>query len=151
MSEKSAPGMEFANYWSRFIPPPSQKSDVIGKMIAGFLGGLDTGGAEGAMGAEESAGVAPTQMDYMPSTKFPEVFNQQYSSPYAPAYTPQPVAPPSGPSSLPGFVTPPQYSAPSQMGVPALPGLKLPSVGATTQPQNQFHDLTNSIWSKNNG
>ena len=131
--------MEFANYWSRFIPQPSQKSDVIGKMVAGFLGGLDTGGSEG---------IAPPQVDYMPSTQFPEVFNQQYSSPYAPAYTPQPVAPPSSPTSLQGFVTPPQYSAPTQAGVPALPSLKLPTLGATTQPQNQFHDLTNSIWSK---
>jgi hypothetical protein len=148
MAEKSAPGMEFANYWSRFIPQPSQKSDVIGKMVAGFLGGLETGGAEGAMGAKGLEAVAPPQVDYMPSTQFPEVFNQQYSSPYAPAYTPQPVAPPFGPTSLQGFVAPPQYSAPTQAGVPALPGLKLPTLGATTQPQNQFHDLTNSIWSK---
>lgn len=144
MAEKSTPGMEFANYWTRFVPSTpagDPEKDILGKMLAGLLGGLDTGD-------EESKGVAPPQTDYMPSTNFPEVFNQQYSSPYAPSYSPQPVVPPSGPSSLPGFVTPPQYSAPSQANAPVLPGFKLPALGATTQPQNQFHDLTNSIWSK---
>lgn len=153
MAEKSTPGMEFSNYWTRFVPSTpagDPKKDILGKMLAGLLGGLDPSSEEEPATSDNKQPISPSVGQYMPPTQFPEVFNQQYSSPYAPAYTPEPVAPPSGPSSLQGFVKPPQYGVQPQP--PAnLSGFQIPKLGATGQPQNQYNDLTHSIWSKNNG
>lgn len=153
MAEKSAPGREFDSYWTRFIPSPEQsssKKNILGDMLAGLLGGLSPTEEEGTSLEENKQPIAPPTPQYMPQTKFPEVFNQQYASPYAPAYTPEPVAPTSSPSSLQGFVKPPQYSGAIQPTT-NMQGFKLPLLGQMGQTQSQYNDLTHSIWSKNNG
>lgn len=87
----------------------------LGTFLAGLIGLSSQKKPETVPGAVppgpvsmNAMGSAPQQYDLQ--TAFPEVFHQQYASPYAPAYTPvAPVAPASA-SSLPGFQKPASFA-----------------------------------------
>jgi len=114
MADK-APGLEFSNYWTQFVQPPSasEGGGVLGNWLAGVLGGLKNPEDKKESSLETKPSLPGNIQSYSPATNFPEVFNQQYDSPYAPAYTSsQPVVPPQSPTSLQGFVKPPQYGVP---------------------------------------
>ena len=170
MADK-APGLEFSNYWTHFVPgPPADDKDgggALGNWLAGVLGGLkDDSGNEKTSSQLNASG---NNAGYTPATNFPEVFNQQYLAPGGAAYTPnQPAVPPQSPTSLQGFLTPPHYSSPivppgvqsptslqgfmtpPQYGQPAQQQM-LPN-GTVALPQgNQYLPMTNQIWNKKNG
>jgi hypothetical protein len=154
MADK-APGLEFSNYWTQFVQPPSAGSDkegggVLGNWLAGVLGGLKNP-------EDEKTSLPGNTQAYSPATNFPEVFNQQYDSPYAPAYMPpQPVVPPQSPTSLQGFVKTPQYSVPPMQPNYLQQAQNQIKLNNQMQPNrtigpvqdNGYLPITNQIWKK---
>ena len=165
MADK-APGLEFSNYWTQFVQPPSAASEkdgggVLGNWLAGVLGGLKDPEDEKTSSQQSSLGGKPSlpgnTQAYSPATNFPEVFNQQYDSPYAPAYTPpQPVVPPQSPTSLQGFVKPPQYGVPPMQPNYLQQAQNQVKLNNQMQPNgtiapvqdNGYLPITNQIWKK---
>jgi hypothetical protein len=90
---------------------------------------------------EETPGVPPpaSNQQFQPATKFPELFNQQYVTPYKPGYQAQSgVAPP---SSLQGFMTPGQINPQNPMaGIPPLQGFRQAN---QTNPEN---NVVSQVW-----
>jgi hypothetical protein len=171
MAEK-APGLEFSQYWTHFVPgPPSGDQEgggALGNWLAGVLGGLkDDSGNESTSSQLNSSGNITS---YTPATNFPEVFNQQYLAPGGAAYTSnQPAVPPKNPTSLQGFITPPQYSTPavppsiqsptslqgfmtpSKYGTPTMTQQMSPTGTVAPSQGNQYLPMTNQLWGRTNG
>lgn len=91
-------------------PEIDPKKNGLGALLAGFLkDAFPDKQSEQNPAQTSTAGVAPPQ--FSPATNFPEVFNQQYVTPWKPGFSP--AVPPTFPTSLQGFVAPPQYGVPA--------------------------------------
>ena len=129
--------------WIDLSPPFGEQGPTpLGVLLGGALTKIKQ-----SLGSEEQpeVGVAPPQMQqFEPASKFPELFQQQYVTPYKPGYqAPGGVAPP---SSLPGFMTPGQTNPQNPMGgIPPLQGFRQPNQMQQMQ-MNPTNDVVTQVW-----
>lgn len=131
------------NRWIDLSPSSGEGTSPLG-VVLGY--GLQQ--IKKAFGSEEQpdVGVAPPAQQFQPATQFPELFNQQYVTPYKPGYqAPGGVAPP---SSLSGFMTPGQINPQNPMaGIPPLQGFRQPTQMQQMQ-TNPANDVVTQVWGK---
>jgi hypothetical protein len=147
MAETYVPGLQFQD-WTK---ASSLTNDALGTMVAAMIGGPLVAAAKSIKGAispsEESqsqpatsqapAPVAPPPQ-YEPNSNFPELFRQQYVSPYAQPYTP----PGSAPPPMQGFMTPGMMNPNQALSSPF-------ARQPLQQAQPSINDQVSQIWGQN--
>lgn len=128
------------NRYLDFSSSPNQGGGFLGDFLAAGLkklkGAFDS--EEQPEGAVAPPGPAP---QFQPATQFPELFNQQYVTPYKPGYQ----APTAVPPPLQGFMTPGQINPQNPMGgIPPLQGFRQPN---QMQPMQQDpNSVVTTVW-----
>lgn len=132
------------NRWIDLSPPSGEQGPTpLGVLLGGALSKIKQ-----SLTSEEQpeVGIAPPAQQFQPATQFPELFNQQYVTPYKPGYqAPGGIAPP---SSLSGFMTPGQINPQNPMaGIPPLQGFRQPTQMQQMQ-TNPANDVVTQVWGK---
>ena len=129
--------------WIDLSPPEGKGTSPLGVLLGGALSKIKQAFASEEQPEVGVAPPAPTQQ-FQPATQFPELFAQQYVTPYKPSYQ----APTAVPPPLQGFMTPGQINPQNPMGgIPPLQGFRQPN--QMQQMQQDPNNVVMTVWGPN--